>query len=262
MLLLAEESESTLGSVLKEAILPAGWDIGGVHITPGVISAIVVTVLLLLAAAIIRIFVIPRFTTIPGKFQAILEKLVTFFDDMAYGNSPHRHAYLGAFVFAAGVYIFAGVLFELFGWQVNIDGELIVLPAVMSDINCALAIALSAFGSILVGSIVVNKGKGALKTLMDFSLPISMTFRLYGSLLSGLLMSELVYQVAALYFSILVPALVAVIFTLLHAVMQAYILTLLTSMFYGEKTEAIPKKPRKTKKNNASPDEVSGERAA
>ena len=50
MILLAEESESSLGGILKEALLPAGWDIGGVHITPGVISACVVAVLLLLTA--------------------------------------------------------------------------------------------------------------------------------------------------------------------------------------------------------------------
>lgn len=252
MFLLADESNSSMGEVLREAILPEGWDIGGVHITPSVISAVVVAALLLLVALVLRIFVIPKFKTIPGKFQAMLEKAVEFFDNMAYSNSPHRHTYLGAFVFAAGIYIFVGIVFELFGWQVNINGEVVTLPAVMSDLNCAVAIALSSFLSILVGAVAVNRVRGLGKVLIDFSLPISMSFRLYGSLLSGLLMSELVYHVAALYCSIIVPALVAVIFTLVHAIMQAYILTLLTSMFYGEKTEKMPKKQRKSKKNKAS----------
>ena len=259
MFLLASESNTSMGEVLKDAILPKGWDIGGVHITPGVLSAVAVTGLLMLAALILRIFVIPRFKTVPGKFQALLEKAVEFFDNMAYSNSPHRHTYLGAYVFAAGIYIFAGVVFELFGWQVNIDGQVVTLPAVMSDLNCAVALALSSFGSILVGSVVVNRARGVVKTLMDFSLPISMSFRLYGSLLSGLLMTELVYQVTALYCSIIVPAIVAVVFTLVHAIMQAYVLTLLTSMFYGEKTEKIHKKTRKQKKKNVSLTNETGE---
>lgn len=261
MILLAEKSGSTIGDVLREAMLPEGWDLGGLHITPGLISAVVVAVLLLLVAVILRIFVIPRFKTVPGKFQALLEKLVEFFENIASFNSPHRNSYLGAFVFSSGVYLFVGIVFELFGWQVNINGTVVTLPAVMSDLNCAVAIAVSSFVSILVGAVITNKLRGVVTSLMDFSLPISMSFRLYGSLLSGLLMTELLYHVTALYCSIIVPALVAVIFTLLHAVMQTYIFTTLTGMFYGEKTEKVPKKARKRKQSALRNGEVSGSTA-
>jgi F-type H+-transporting ATPase subunit a len=247
MYLLAAENNK-LAEVLRDAIIPEGFELAGVSISPGIVSAIIVAGALLLVAALIRIFVIPRFKTIPGKFQALLEKAVEFFADMAKGNSPHRYGYLGAFAFAAGIYIFFGTLFELFGLQIVVGGKTFTLPAVMSDINACIAIALSAFLSILIGAVRVNKVKGFFSSLIDFSLPISMSFRLFGSLLSGLLVTELVYQVAALYFSVVVPVIVAVLFTMVHAIVQAFILPFLTSLFYGEKTEPAPPKSKKNKK--------------
>lgn len=247
MVLLAA-SEHNLAEVLRDAIMPEGFEIAGVNISPGIVSAVIVAGALLLVAAILRIFVIPRFKTIPGKFQAVLEKIVEFFADMAKGNSPHRCGYLGAFAFAAGIYIFVGTLFELLGLQIAVGGKVYTLPAVMSDINACIAVAVSAFLSILVGAIRTNKMRGLTSTLIEFSLPISMSFRLFGSLLSGLLVTELVYQVTFLYCSIVVPAIVGVLFTLVHAIIQAYILPFLTTLFYGEKTEPHPKKAKSDKR--------------
>ena len=99
---------------------------------------------------------------------------------------------------------------------------------------------------ILCGGIAANRMRGALNTLKDFSLPISMSFRLFGALLSGLLVTELIYYVEAL--SYVVPVLVAVLFTLLHALIQAYVLITLAALFYGEVTEPHSKKSRKGKK--------------
>ena len=44
-------------------------------VNPGLISAMLVSAFLLVAAALIRIFAIPRFKMIPGKFQLLLEQL-------------------------------------------------------------------------------------------------------------------------------------------------------------------------------------------
>ena len=88
---------------------------------------------------------------------------------------------------------------------------------------------------ILIGGIVANGARGAGSALKEFSLPISMSFRLFGALLSGLMVTELVYYTISL--SILLPVFVGIMFTLIHAVIQAYVLTMLTSVFYGEVTE-------------------------
>ena len=219
----------------------------GLEVNPALISAYVVTAVLLLAAALIRIFAIPRFKLVPGKLQMAVETVVGMFDGMAKGNSPHRNGFLGAYIFGAGVYIFIGTLFELFGFQaITTNGHTIALPAPLSDVNAAISLGCLSYGVILVGGIVANGLKGAGKALKDFSLPISMSFRMFGALLSGLLVTELVYYYVTL--SYVIPVIVAVLFTLLHALIQAYVLTTLTSMFYGETTEKHAPKPKKAKK--------------
>ena len=76
-----------------------------------------------------------------------------------------------------------------------------------------------------------------------------MSFRLFGALLSGLLVSELVYYYMALSF--VLPVIVGILFTLIHALVQAYVLTMLTALFYGEVSEVKPKKKKEKRKAKA-----------
>ena len=68
---------------------------------------------------------------------------------------------------------------------------------------------------------------------------------MFGALLSGLLVTELVYYYIGLSF--VLPIIVAVMFTLLHAAIQTYVLATLVSIFYGEAVEPKPKKQKTTK---------------
>ena len=243
----AGQSES-IQELMRDAVLHDGnqIDLFGLRVNPGLISAFTVTALLLIGALLIRIFVIPKFKYVPGKLQLLLEQLVGFFDGLGKTNSPHRHGFLNVYLFSAGVYIFFGTLFELFGLQAaTTRGTPISLPAPLSDINAAIALGCLSYIVILSGGIAGNGMRGVGKTLKDFSLPISMSFRLFGALLSGLLVTELVYYYSGLSF--VLPVVVAVLFTLLHALIQTYVLTMLTSLFYGEVSEVHTPKPGKAK---------------
>ena len=216
-------------------------------VDPAFISALVVSGVLLLAALLLRLLVIPRFRMVPGKLQLALEELVGFFDNLAKSSSPHRNTFLGAYVFAAGVYIFTGTLFELFGIQaVTTGGVSVSLPAPLSDINGAIALGCLSYLVIMSGGIAGNGVKGIGLTLKDFSLPVSMSFRLFGALLSGLLVTELVYYY--IHLSFVLPVAVGVMFTLLHALIQTYVLTMLTALFYGEVTEPTKRKVKEKTK--------------
>lgn len=232
-------NKESIRSMMRDAVLHEENKIsllGIKAVNPSVVSAITVTLILLAAALLIRIFVIPKFKYVPGKFQLALEQLVGFFDQLAKTNSPERNSFLGAYVFGAGVYIFTGTIFELFGLQaVTTNNTSITLPAPLSDINAAIALGCFSYLIILSGGIAGNKFKGVLNTLKEFSLPISMSFRLFGALLSGLLVTELVYYNIRLSF--VLPVIVGVMFTLLHALIQTYVLTMLTALFYGEVSE-------------------------
>ena len=229
----------TVQEAMRDAVLHSVNQIpflGGKTVNPALISAFTVTAILLVLAALIRIFALPRFKLIPGKFQLVIEEAVGLFDNMAKQNSPHRNGFLGAYIFGAGAYIFVGTLFELLGFEATtVHGEPITLPAPLSDVNAAIALGVLSYLVILSGGIAGNGAGGIGKTLKEFSLPISMSFRLFGALLSGLLVTELVYYY--MHLSFVLPVIVGVLFTLLHALIQTYVLTMLTALYYGEVSE-------------------------
>lgn len=213
------------------------------EVNPGLVSAFAVTAVIFLFSLLVRIFVIPKFKLVPGRFQLLLEQAVSLFDGLAKGSSPHLNGFLGAYVFAAGAYIFVGTMFEMFGFQaVTTNLSSVSLPAPLSDINGAIALGCLSYLVILSGGIIGNRLRGVGLTLKEFSLPVSMSFRLFGALLSGALVTELVYYNISLSF--VLPVIVGVLFTLLHALIQAYVLTMLTALFYGEVSEPPVKKTK------------------
>ena len=242
----AQSRTETVQEAMRDAVL---HDVNQVSlfglkaVNPGMISALLVTAILLIAAALIRIFAIPRFRYQPGKLQLLLEEAVGLFDRMARNSSPHRYRFVGA-------YIFVGTLFELLGLQAGtVHGHHVTLPAPLSDVNAAIALGTLSYLVILSGGIAANGIRGVGKTLKEFSLPISMSFRLFGALLSGLLVTELVYYYVSLSF--VLPVIVGVLFTLLHALIQTYVLTMLVSLYYGEVSEVSEPSPKKKKKGQA-----------
>lgn len=251
-----------IGVVMKDSVLHDRFKInlfGLIEVNPAIISAFIVSGALIIFAVIVRIFVIPKFTRIPGKFQMLLEQAVELFANMAKENSPHCSGFIGAYIFAAGTYICIGTLFELLGLQaVTTLGTSISLPAPLSDINGAISMGGLTFLVILGGGVAKNGIKGFFLGLKEFSLPISMSFRLFGALLSGALVTELVYHYMAMSF--VIPALVGVLFTILHALIQAYVLTTLASSYFGEVTEKS-EKPKKEKKRIKKKNDPAEEKA-
>ena len=205
-------------------------------VNPALVAAMTVSGVLLVAAALIRVLVIPKFTQVPGKLQMVLETIVELLDGMAGVGRADKPSFIGGYVFAAGVYIFCSTLFELFGIQaVTTTGHSVALPAPLSDVNAAIAMGCLSYLVIFFGGLIHAGGHGAGAALKEFSLPISMSFRLFGALLSGLLVTELVYHYVKLSF--VLPVVVGVLFTLLHALVQSYVLTMLVGMYYHEVTE-------------------------
>ncbi len=228
-------SKESLSEVMKEAVFPEFVDFLCFKVHPSFYSALLVTALLLIVAIIIRIFVIPKFKTIPGKFQALLEKCVEFFSGTAEEHLCAENGYIGAFCFCSGIYIFMGTCIEMLGFE-----------AVFSDLNACIAMALASFFSILGIAVRTNGMRGVGNVLKDFSLPISMSFRLFGAMLSGLLVGKLVYHYIFLSFG--VPIFVNVLFTLLDAIIQTFVYVTLTSIFFGENTEKKLPRQKKAKK--------------
>ena len=255
--------EETIQEVMKEAVLHEHVKVslfGIKDVNPALISAFIVTGIILVVSLILRIFFIPKFKLIPeGKIQIILEMAVGLFDGTSKSNSPHKYRLLRVYMFVAGTYIFVSTVFELIGVQVtSTAGKPITLSAPLADINGAIMLGATTYTFILLNGLFVSGFRGLIGTLKDFSLPISMSLRLFGALLSGALVTELVYYYRMTSF--VIPVFVAIAFTLMHAIIQAYVLTMLLSIFYGEVTEPHEKKEKKQKKiKNKNQENLSSE---
>ena len=160
---------------------------------------------------------------------------------------------MGPYTLGAAAYICCGVLIELFGLR----------PAI-ADVCACLALALCSFLFIHTLGFVKNKQRRLLhyvnpiNIITDLAVPVSMTFRLFGSILSGMVIMDLIYIVveSIWYFGlpVVIPAILTPIFTLFHALIQSYVFASLTLTFVSEAIETRPKKPKKKRKQKtASP---------
>jgi F-type H+-transporting ATPase subunit a len=198
-------------------------------ISQSVVSGWITIGIILVVAVLFRIFIVPRMKFVPGKIQYGLEWLVGTFDNMAKGNAHRVGNSLGPIIFAFASFICVGTLLEMVG----------VRPP-NADVNTCIAMGVTSF-------VLINfygfKEKGlrrfkryfpnVLNLVSDIAVPISLTFRLFGSILSGTILTVLIYSVL----SAIAPAFLSILATLMHAFIQAFIFATLTSIFIGEATE-------------------------
>ena len=225
-------------------------DLGWLTINESVISGFIVVALILLAALILRLTIIRKWKTTPTGGQMFLEWLVTFFDKSADELTENYSGLMGPYTFGAAAYICCGVLIELFGLR----------PAI-ADLGACLALALCTFFFIHSLGFVKNKGRRLLhyvnpiNIITDLAVPVSMTFRLFGSILSGMVIMEMVYILIITLFEMLpvlgvtvvLAAVLTPLFTLFHAFIQSYVFASLTLTFVQEAIETPPKKPKRVK---------------
>ena len=225
---------------VKEHIAPKILDFGWIQISESLLYAIIVSLMLITFAVVIRIFYLPKFSLVPKKLQIFLEWLVSFFEKMSEG-SGHIAKFLAPYTFGVAAFICVGTLFELFGLRTPI-----------ADINTTLALSLMTF--LLINFFGIQKhgpiGRikyffkpskivGPFRIMSDLMVPVSMSFRLFGSILSGMITMEIVYVAVKLliFLPVIVPVIFIPIFTLFHAFIQSYIFAMLTVTFVGEAAE-------------------------
>lgn len=199
----------------------------GIMVNPSFFTALAVSAILIVVAIILRLTVIRNLKDVPGKVQTILEMFVGGFEKMAEGKYS---GFVGGYIAIMAIYIGVGTLVELLGFR-----------PIMADLNACIAMGVSTFGLIFFFGFKAN-GKRRLKHYLnpinivtDLAVPVSLSFRLFGSIMSGLLITELVYSFV--FTSFVVPVIVSVITTLFHALIQAYIFATLSTLFIAEATE-------------------------
>ena len=230
----------------------------GISLAETTLTGAGVLIALIVLLALLRIFGISRFSVdAPGKLQLALETALEFIDNFvksAAGEFPMKN--LPPFMLSVSIYMFGCALSELFG-----------LRAPTSDLTFTLALGLCTFGLLNYYGVKKNGFLGRLKNMggavpamrplmiplkavSDISIPVSLACRLYGNMMGGLLVMDLLKGVLGGYGSG-IPAIAGLWFNLIHPGIQIYIFVMLSLTFIDEamELEEEPKKEKKSKHN-------------
>lgn len=201
-------------------------------------TAFVVTIIIVIAAVILRLTLLRRLQSVPKGAQNVLELCVESVSNFTHSILGDYGKSLEPYIFTLFTFIICTGLAEYLG---------IRSPA--TDLNCTIGMALITFVLIIAYSIRFKGVKGWLKTYAEptavmlpinlvsaVATPVSLACRLFGNMFSGLVVMDMLYSAMG-YFAIGIPAIASVYFILFHLGMQSYVFTMLTMSFMKEKLE-------------------------
>ena len=214
-------------------VLPGKVDLFGMQIGQSVVIAWGVTLCLIVFVIVVNTL-IRKFDAIPRGFQNVLEMGMEALQKYVKNQAGEEGMTLAPYIMTVGVYIAACCLVELLG-----------LRPPTADLSMTLALSLVSFGIIqIMGAhkkgwrrlkdyITPNAMMAPIKLMTDIAVPISLSCRLFGNILAGMIVMELIYAVIP----IAIPAALAIYFNLFHSLMQAYIFITLTLSLVREAVE-------------------------
>ncbi|MGM9522308.1 MAG: F0F1 ATP synthase subunit A [Oscillospiraceae bacterium] len=207
-------------------------DVGGFSLSVTVILTWIIMAVLIIAAAAIRIFVIPHLTDEPKGIQNVLEICVESLCKYTKSNVGDLGDNLPAYLFTLALFMVGSAITELFGYR-----------APTSDITMTFALALITFVLINYYGFKVKgfggrlrRFKNPMNLISDIAVPVSMACRLFGNMLGGLIVMDLLYFAMGSY-AVAVPSVVGLYFNVFHPLIQAFIFITLTLTFIGEAIE-------------------------
>ena len=196
---------------------------------------ILIVMLVLIGFFIAANITMKKATEVPGTFQNICELIVEFLDNMisnAMGQwAPKFRNYIGT--------IFLFILLS------NISGLFGLRPPT-ADYGTTFALGIITFCLIHYNKFKHQKVKGVIKGLCDpwpiwapinivgdLAVPISLSLRLFANVLSGLVMTTLIYGLLG-YIATIWPAALHVYFDLFSGAIQTYVFCMLTMIYVSD----------------------------
>lgn len=242
--------------MFSERIHPFG--IEGFTLAQTTLTATAATVIIIILLVLFRLICVPKFTEdTPTGIQNVMEIVVEFMDNFVHNATE------GSFVTQLSPYMITVALF-MTGCALS---ELLGLRAPTSDLTCTLPLGLCTFALINIYGIKKNgiggrlKNMGGavpamrpimipLKAVSDIAVPVSLACRLFGNMLGGLMVMDLLKGVLGGYASGL-PAIAGLYFNLFHPGIQIYIFITLSLTFINEalELEEEQKKEKRRKKS-------------
>lgn len=213
-------------------------EVFGFSISTSVVSAWIVVAIIIILALLFRVLCVPRFKDKPKGLQNVMELAVEAVSGYAKDNVHGVGDNLGAYIFTIAVFLIGCAAVELFGTRP---------PS--ADLVMTFSTSLVTFFLINYYAIKMKGVKGRVKSmaspspvifpmkvLSDVAVPVSMACRLFGNMLGGMIVIDLLY-VALGNWAVGLPAVVGLYFNVFHPLIQTYIFVTLTLAFINEAVE-------------------------
>ena len=210
-----------------------GFDVSSTVLCTWVIMAAVIVIALLL-----RVTVLSKLRDKPSGAQNVIETMVETAMKYAGSNVHGEGEMLGCYIFTVIVLLVGCACVELMG---------IRTPA--SDITFTFGLGMVTFVLVNVYGIKKKGIIGRLKSLAqptpivlpikiitDFAIPVSLAARLFGNMLGGMIIMDLIYSALGNN-AVGIPSVVGLYFNVFHPLLQAFIFVTLSLTFIREAVE-------------------------
>ncbi len=206
-----------------------------VWITETIFNTWVIMAFLIAFAIIVRIM-LSRFKEVPTGFQNFIELIIESMSNFVDSTMGEKYSY------------FANWFFGLFAFLLccNLSG-LVGLRPPTADLATTASCGITTFFLIHFMGIYKN-GLGYFKGYIEpmpvflpinimgeLATPISLSFRLFGNLLGGLIIMGMVYELFPIFLKLGVPAVFHIYFDVFSGCLQAFIFSILSMTFIREK---------------------------
>lgn len=210
----------------------------GLNLSTTIVYTWLAMAVLIIAALVLRLTVIRRMKDRPEGVQNVLEAAVEAVVNYVHSKAHGMGEGFSAYIFTIAAFLIMCAVLELFGFHT---------PA--ADITMTFALAFMTFVLINVYGIRRKGLKGRVKALAspspailpirlitDLALPVSMSARLFGNMLGGMIVIDLIYDSLGNY-AVGIPSMFGLYFNVFHPLIQAFIFVTLTLTFINEATE-------------------------
>jgi len=211
--------------------------IGGVEfwVTQTILNTWIIMGILIAFAIFVRVK-LNKFEEIPtGNFQNIVEALIEMFDNFVRKTAGDKLMYLGNWFFMVFFFILVS----------NLSGMVGGFRPPTADWATTFAFAFATF--ILIQAVGIrHRGVKYLKDFLkphplffplnligELARPISLSFRLFGNVLAGMILMALLYNLTPYYVRFIIPAALHAYFDLFSGALQTYIFCVLGLTFIG-----------------------------
>jgi len=203
-----------------------------VWITDTIVSTWIIMGLLIAFAVIVRIRV-RKPQDVPKGFLNVVEALVETFEGYIRTTVGDKLMFLGNWFFTVFIFVLIS----------NLSGLIPGMRPPTADWAMTVSLALVTLGLIQAMGMKYRKGEYIasffkpmflffpINFIGELARPISLSFRLFGNMLAGLIMMSLIYSLFPVFARFVVPAALHVYFDVFAGVLQTYIFCTLSLSF-------------------------------